>query len=47
MIHLIARSTRGGGRLKSGEGESASPVSQCLCSSLEKLHSLSRKASRG
>jgi hypothetical protein len=42
MAHRIARSTRGGGRPKSGEGEFASPVRQCLGSSLEKFH-----ASRG
>jgi hypothetical protein len=38
MAHWIALPTRDGGRLKSGEGESASPVRQCLDSSLEKLH---------
>jgi hypothetical protein len=38
MAYRIALPTRGGGRPKSGEGESASPVRQCLGSSLEKLH---------
>jgi hypothetical protein len=47
MVHLIAWSTRGGGRLKSGEGDPASPVRQCLDSSLGKLHNLSGKPSRG
>jgi hypothetical protein len=47
MTHRIARSTRGGGRPKSGEGDSAPLVRQCLGSSLEKLHSLSGKLSRG
>jgi hypothetical protein len=47
MAHRIAWSTRGGGRLKSGEGESASPVRQCLGSSLEKLHDFTGKRSRG
>jgi hypothetical protein len=46
MTHRIARSTRGGGRPKSGEGDSASPVRQCLGSSLEKLHGFSGKLSR-
>jgi hypothetical protein len=31
----------------SGEGESASPVRQCLGSSLEKLHGFTGKRSRG
>jgi hypothetical protein len=47
MAHRIALSTRGGGRQKSGEGGSASPVRQCLGSSLEKLHGFMRKRSRG
>jgi hypothetical protein len=47
MAYPIARSTCGGGRLKSGEGDSAPLVRQCLGSSLDKLHSLSRKLSRG
>jgi hypothetical protein len=47
MAHRIALSTRGGGRPKSGEVESASPVRQCLSSSLEKLHGSTGKQSRG
>jgi hypothetical protein len=47
MAHWIAWSTCGGGRPKSGEGESASPVRQCLGSSLEKLHGFTGKQSRG
>jgi hypothetical protein len=39
--HWLARSTHGGGKPKSGEGEIASPVRQCLGSSLEKLHGFS------
>jgi hypothetical protein len=38
---------RCGGRPKSGEGESASPVRQWLDSSLEKLHGFTGKRSRG
>jgi hypothetical protein len=45
--HWLARSTRGGGRPKSGEGEFTSPVRQCLSSSLEKLHGFTGKRSRG
>jgi hypothetical protein len=45
MVHLIARSTRGGGRPKSCEGDPASLVRQCLGSSLGKLHNLSEKLS--
>jgi hypothetical protein len=47
MAYRITRSTRGGVRPKSGEGDSAPPVRQCLVSSLEKLHSHSGKLSRG
>ena len=47
MAHPIARSTRGGRRPKSGEGDSASPVRQCLVSSLGKLHGSSGKLSNG
>jgi hypothetical protein len=47
MAYRITQSTRGGGRPKSGEGDSAPPVRQCLGSSLEKLHNLSRKLSKG
>jgi hypothetical protein len=39
--HQVTRSTRGGGRSKSGEVELASPVMQCLGSSLGKLLHLS------
>jgi hypothetical protein len=47
MAHRISLPMRGGGRPKSSEGESASPVRQCLGSSLEKLHGFTRKRSRG
>jgi hypothetical protein len=47
IAHRVTWSTRGGGRPKSGDVALASPVRQCLSSSLEKLHSLSRKPSRG
>jgi hypothetical protein len=47
MAHQIARFTCGGGRLKSGEGDSVSPVRQCLGSSLEKLHRVLGKLSKG
>jgi hypothetical protein len=47
VAHRIPLPTRGGGRPKSGEGESASPVKQCLGSSLEKLHGFTGKRSRG
>jgi hypothetical protein len=47
MDHRIARSTRGGGRPKFGDGESASLVRQYLGSSLEKLHGFTGKRSRG
>jgi hypothetical protein len=47
VANRIALPTRGGGRPKSGEGESASTVRQCLGSSLEKLHSFTGKWSRG
>jgi hypothetical protein len=47
MAHRIVLPTRSGGQLKSGEGESASPVRQCLGSSLEKLHDFTGKWSRG
>jgi hypothetical protein len=45
--YWLARSTHGGGRPKSGEGETASPVRQCLGSSLEKLHGFTREAIQG
>jgi hypothetical protein len=47
MTHRVTRSTRGGGRPKSGEVVLASPVRQCLGSSLGKLLRRSRKLSRG
>jgi hypothetical protein len=47
MAYQVAWSTCGGGRPKSGEGESASLVRQCLGSSLEKLHGFTGKRSRG
>jgi hypothetical protein len=47
MVHLVARSTCGGGRLKSGEVALASTARQSLGSSLGKLHSLLGKPSRG
>jgi hypothetical protein len=47
MAHRVTRSTHGGGWPKSGEVALASPVRQCLDSSLGKHHSLSGKPSRG
>jgi hypothetical protein len=47
MAHCVTRSTRGGGRPKSDDVALASPVRQCLDSSLGKLHRLSGKPSRG
>jgi hypothetical protein len=47
MAHQVARSTRGGGRPKSGEVVLAAPVGQGLGSSLEKLHGLPGKLSKG
>jgi hypothetical protein len=47
IAHRVTRSTRGDGRPKSGDVALASPVRQCLDSSLGKLHSLSGKPSRG
>ena len=47
MAHKIARFTRGGGRPKSGEVYSVSLVRQCLNSSLEKLHRVLGKLSKG
>jgi hypothetical protein len=47
MAHLVAQSTCGGGRPKSGEVALATPVGQGLGSSLEKLHGLSGKLSKG
>ena len=47
MAHLVAQSTRGGGRSKTGQVALAVSVGQGLGSSLEKLHGLSRKLSKG
>jgi hypothetical protein len=47
MSYWLARFTCGDGWPKSGEGESASPVRQCLGSGLEKLHGFTGKRSRG
>jgi hypothetical protein len=47
MVHLIALSTCGGGRPKSGDGDLVVPVRQGLDPCLEKLHGSSRKLSRG
>jgi hypothetical protein len=38
MVHLVARSTSGGGRPKSGEGDPVAPLRQGLDSRLKKLH---------
>jgi hypothetical protein len=47
MAHLVARSTRGDGRPKSGQVALAVPVGQGLVSGLEKLHGLLGKLSKG
>jgi hypothetical protein len=47
MAHRVTRSTRGGGRPKSGEVALTSPVRQCLGSSSRKLHRISGNTSRG
>jgi hypothetical protein len=47
MVHLIARSTCGGRRLKSSDGDLTVLVGQGLDPCLEKLHDSSRKLSRG
>jgi hypothetical protein len=47
MVHLVARSTSGGGRPKSGDGDPAPPMRQCLDPCLEKLHGSPGKLSRG
>jgi hypothetical protein len=47
MAHLVARSTCGGGWPKSSEVALAAPVGQGLDSSLEKLHDLLGKLSKG
>ena len=43
MAHRIARSTRGCGRPKSGEGDPGSPVRLCRVRGLGKLHRLLAK----
>ena len=43
MAHRIARSTRGHGRPKSGEGDLRSPVKFCRVRGLGKLHKLMAK----
>jgi hypothetical protein len=45
MAHRIARSTRGRGRPKSGEGDLESPVKFCRVQELGKLHGLLAKLS--
>jgi hypothetical protein len=47
MVHLIARSTCGGGRSMSGDSDLTVPVRQGLNPCLEKLHGSSGKLSRG
>ena len=47
MMYLVARSTRGGGWLKFGEGDSAALLRQGLGYCLEKLHGSTVKLSRG
>jgi hypothetical protein len=47
MAHRIARSTRGGGRPKSGDDDLAVPVRQRFDPCLEKLHGSSGKLSKG
>ena len=47
MAHLVARSTCGSGRPKSGKVALAALVGKGLDSSLEKPHGLSGKLSKG
>jgi hypothetical protein len=47
MAHLVARSTCGGGRPKSGEDNLTVSAGQGLGSILERLHGLSGKLSKG
>jgi hypothetical protein len=47
MVYLVARSTRGGGWPKSGDGDPAAPVMQGLDSRLKKLHDSTWNPSRG
>jgi hypothetical protein len=46
MVHLVARSTSGGGRPKSGDGDPAVPVRQGVDPCLGKLHGSTGKLSR-
>jgi hypothetical protein len=47
MAYRRARSTRGGGRLKSGEGDLGLPVKFCRVRRLRKLHGLMAKLTEG
>jgi hypothetical protein len=47
MAHRIARSTRGHGRLKSGEDDLGSPVRFCRVRELGKLHGPLAKLTKG
>jgi hypothetical protein len=47
MAHQIARSTRGRGRPKSGEGDLGSPVRFCRVRELGKLHGPLAKLTEG
>jgi hypothetical protein len=47
MVHLVAWSTCGGGRPKSGDGDLVVPVRQGLDPCLEKLHGSTGKLSKG
>jgi hypothetical protein len=47
MVHLVAQSTCGGGRPKSGNGDLAVPLRQGLDPCLEKLHGSTGTQSRG
>jgi hypothetical protein len=47
MAYRRARSTRGGGRPKSGEGNPGFPVKFCRVRGLGKLHGLMAKLTKG
>jgi hypothetical protein len=47
MTHWIARSTRAGGRPKSGEDDLGSPVKFCWVRALGKLHGPPAKLTEG
>jgi hypothetical protein len=47
MVHLVARSTCGGGRPKFGDGDPTAPVRQGLDPCLKKFHGSTGKLSRG